>query len=82
MNANKIPRLENWYLAIPCGEGIQIVSPSYDACPLVALGKVFNHPYWSTSTEGGTLGLPRVITRDGRDTHARTLKEITYLIKA
>ncbi len=37
--------------------------------------------YWSTSYEGGLLGLPRVITADGRDTHARTLKEIAYLVK-
>lgn len=35
--------------------------------------------YWSTSFEGGLLGLPRVITRNGHDTHARTIKEIKYL---
>jgi hypothetical protein len=37
--------------------------------------------YWTTSYEGGVLGLPRVITRDGHDTHARTTKEIAYLVK-
>lgn len=36
--------------------------------------------YWSTSLEGGLLGLPRVIT-GGRDTHARSTKEIEYLVR-
>jgi len=34
--------------------------------------------YWSTSYEGGLLGLPRVNV-NGKDTHARSLKEIKYL---
>jgi hypothetical protein len=39
--------------------------------------------YWSTSTLGNLLGLPRV--RGGKcgsccDTHARTIKEIRYLV--
>lgn len=37
--------------------------------------------YWTTSFEGGLLGLPRVINR-GVDTHARSLREIRYLIQA
>ncbi len=36
--------------------------------------------YWSTSDLGGMLGLPRVIS-NGVDTHARTIKEIAYLVK-
>jgi hypothetical protein len=36
--------------------------------------------YWTTSTEGGLLGLPRVIV-SGVDTHARSPKEIEYLVK-
>jgi hypothetical protein len=36
--------------------------------------------YWSTSYEGGVLGMPRVIV-NGADTHARSLKEIAYLVK-
>lgn len=35
--------------------------------------------YWSTSTLGSLLGLPRVCV-DGGDTHARSIKEIRYLI--
>lgn len=35
--------------------------------------------YWSTSYEGGVLGAPRVIV-NGADTHARSLKEIAYLV--
>jgi len=35
--------------------------------------------YWSASFEGGLLGLPRVI-RNGVDTHARSLREIEYLV--
>ena len=51
---------------------------SYEAKGTEALPRV----YWSTSTEGGLLGLPRVIRRDGHDTHARSTKEIAYLVKA
>lgn len=35
--------------------------------------------YWSTSFEGGMLGLPRVAV-NGVDTHARSLAEIKYLL--
>lgn len=38
------------------------------------------HVYWSTSTLGGMLGLPRIMA-NGRDTHCRNEKEIEYLIK-
>ena len=37
--------------------------------------------YWSTSDLGGLLGLPRVIHSKGVDTHARSTKEIKYLVK-
>lgn len=37
--------------------------------------------YWSTSYEGGMLGLPRV-AYSSRDTHARNFKEVGYLVKA
>lgn len=38
--------------------------------------------YWTASTTSGfLLGLPRVITRDGHDTHALTLREVAYLVK-
>lgn len=36
--------------------------------------------YWSTSTELGLLGSPRVLCRDGHDTHARNLNEIRFLV--
>jgi len=36
--------------------------------------------YWRTSTLGGLLGLPRVVYGKGIDTHARSLKEIRYLV--
>jgi hypothetical protein len=36
--------------------------------------------YWSISDLGGLLGLPRVIVK-GADTHARTLREIRYLVR-
>lgn len=36
--------------------------------------------YWRVSFTGGLIGLPRVVVH-GRDTHARTLKEIRYLLK-
>lgn len=35
--------------------------------------------YWSTSLEGGLLGLPRVSV-DGRDTHARSCREVQFLV--
>lgn len=34
--------------------------------------------YWSTSTLGGLLGLPRVLRANGMDTHCRTLAEIKF----
>ena len=36
--------------------------------------------HWTTSYEGLVVGLPRVIV-GARDTHARTMKEIRYLVK-
>lgn len=36
--------------------------------------------YWSTSYEGGLLGLPRCVSRGG-DTHCRSIKEIKYLVE-
>ena len=35
--------------------------------------------YWTTSYQGFILGLPRV-AKDGVDTHARTCREIKYLV--
>lgn len=35
--------------------------------------------YWSISYEGSLLGLPRV-ARNGSDTHARSIREIRYLV--
>lgn len=35
---------------------------------------------WRVSHTGGLLGLPRVIV-NGRDTHARSLHEVRYLLK-
>jgi len=37
--------------------------------------------YWTVSLKGGLLGLPRVINR-GVDTHAKSLREVRYLIRA
>ena len=36
--------------------------------------------YWDRSFDGGILGLPRVVTAGGRDTHARSGAKINYLI--
>lgn len=36
--------------------------------------------YWSVGIGGALLGLPRV-RREGMDTHARSLREIRYLVK-
>lgn len=36
--------------------------------------------YWSTSTEGELLGSARVMLASGRDTHARNLETIRYLL--
>ena len=36
--------------------------------------------YWSTSYEGTVLGLPRVIS-DGVDRHARSIKEVRWLVR-
>ena len=49
---------------------------AYEATP--AEGKRVR-VYWTTSYEGGLLGLPRVASQS-RDTHARTLSEIHYLV--
>ena len=51
---------------------------SYSAAPK---GERAPRVYWSTSYEGGLLGKPRVIMRSGHDTHARTYKEISYLVQ-
>jgi hypothetical protein len=40
------------------------------------------HVYWSiSSTDENLLGLPRVVV-NGRDTHARSIKEIKFLVQS
>jgi len=67
-----------------CDSGMDVMQVPSDGlrrCWLAYYDEGNPRVYWSTSLLLGMLGLPRVICKDGHDTHARTIKEIAFLIK-